>query len=187
MTAVEIVNLALAMMGVSPLMAFDDPTQVAQTASTIYLPTLKHCLSVHNWNFAMKAVQLAKTASDLPNWQYAFQEPSDVLKIESVRDGDNNAVVYEEINGKIYADADTIILRYVYYYDNIEPMLPPYFIEVLKYKLAADLSIPLKGDYNLYKAYITLYEQALRLARGLDSQRGKVRFVDNSKWLAGLW
>jgi len=186
MTAIEIVNSALAMMGVNPIMAFTDNTKTAQIVNQIYPQVVNYCLSLHNWNFALDRVKLPKLSNN-PNsdkWKYAYQEPANVLKIESVRDGNDDFVEYEEIGNVIYTNADTVYLRFVKYVD--ESYYPPYFIEVVKYKLASELALPIVGNAELYKAYLTMFNNALQSARGLDSQRGKMKLKYNSNWLEGL-
>ncbi len=188
MNSVEIVNYSLAIMGVDPIMAFTDDTKVAQLVNNIYYPALKELLSMQDWNFALKRVKLNALAtneqSDL--WQYAYQEPSDIVKIQSLRDSSNNKVEYEEIENVLYANVSSIYLRYVYYNEGQEYSYPPYFARALSYKLAMDLSIPLQGNPQMYQFYDALFQKALQDARGLDSIRGTPQYVDESKWLLGL-
>jgi len=188
MNAVEIVNYSLAIMGVDPIMAFTDDTKVARLVNNIYYPLLKELLSMQDWNFMLKRVKLNALAtndqSDL--WSYAYQEPSDILKIQSLRDSQNNKLNYEEIGEIIYANVTPVYLRYVYYAEGQEPNFPPYFTRVLSYKLAMDMSIPLQGNPQMYQFYDELFQKALQDARGLDSIRGTPQYVDESKWLLGL-
>ena len=188
MTKVEIANYALAIMGVDPIMAFTDKTKVAQIINNVYEPTLKTVLSLHDWNFALKRVKLNTLATNQQSdlWKYAYQETNDVLKIESLRDGNDNKINYEEFENVIYSNDNPVYLRYVYYADGMETSFPPYFINVLVYRLLMNISLPLQGNPSLFQGYVALYEKALVEARGLDSIRGRKSVVNNSKWLTGL-
>ena len=188
MTKVEIVNYALAMMGVNPIMAFTDNTKVAKIVNQIYQPTVKNLLSLQDWNFALKRKKLNALAdnSNSDIWAYAYQEPNELLKIESLRDGKNNKVDYEEIEQAIYANVNPVYLRYVAFYDGIESVFPYYFVEALAYKLAQAMCIPLLQNAKLYQFYAVEFERKLNLARGLDSIRGKKKYVSESNWLRGL-
>jgi len=188
MNSVEIVNYSLAIMGVDPIMAFTDDTKVASVVNNIYYPALRDVLSLQDWNFALKRTKLNQLSvneqSDL--WQYAYQEPNDIVKIQSLRDSQNNKIEYEELGNVIYANVTPVYLRYVYFSEGQEPTFPPYFIKVLTYKLVMELSVSLQGNAQMYQFYDALYEKALREARGLDSIRGTPQYVDQSKWLLGL-
>lgn len=188
MNSVEIVNYALGMMGVDPIMSFTDDTKVAQIINNVYTPTLKTVLALHDWNFALKRVKLNQLAtndqSDL--WAYAYQEPNDIVKIESLRDANDNKIDYEEFGNVIYANKNPVYLRYVYYVEGMETKFPPYFVNVLVYRLLMNICLPLQGNASLFQGYVALYEKALAEARGLDSIRGRKPVVNNSKWLAGL-
>ena len=191
MNKVDIANYALAMMGVNPIMAFTDDTKTAQIINQVYEPTVKECLSVHDWNFALKRVKLNQLATNDQSdfWQYAYQEPNDILKIARVRTINLQIIDkpdYEEIGNVIYSNANPVYLEYVYYEDGFEENSPPYFTKVVAYRLLMNIAIPLQGEPQLYSYCIKMYQDALAEARGLDSVRGTRKFVNNTQWLQGL-
>ena len=185
MTQLEIVNLTLSVMGVDPLNSLLDDSKIAKFVNVIYPQAKKFCLSKHFWNFALRQTTLPLLSESDPFWDYVYSLPSDLLQIYKVRDADNEKVEYEERNGKIYSNANPLYLVYVSS-EVDEGVFPIYFVEVLKYKLACDLAVPVLRDPKFYSAYYQLYERALADAKRLDSIRGKPSFEYQSEWLAGL-
>ncbi len=186
MTAVDIANLSLAMMGVKPIMAFTDDTLTAQVLNQLYVPDVKYCLSLFDWNFALKKISLSRLQETDNVYSYVYQEPVDVLRISKIRDANDEVVEYVERGGKIYTNTSPVYLYYVYYELGMESFMPYYFVEALKFKLASDLAIPIKGSPELYKAYVALFQQAFKEAQQMDAVRNKTRFVDNTVWLRGM-
>lgn len=185
MTRLEVINLALAVMGVDPLNSLYDDSKVAKFVNVIYPQSKKFCLAKHYWNFALKQTTLPLLSENDPFWDYVYELPSDLVQIFKVRDSDNERVVYEEREGKIYCNVNPVYLKYINF-EVDESIFPTYFVEVLKYKLACDLSIPLLRDAKVYFTFLQLFDKALLEAKRLDSVRGKSTFEYQSKWLAGL-
>jgi len=187
MHKLDIVNVTLTTMGLDPIVSLDDAnSNIVKFVNVIYPFDKKFCLALHNWNFAQfrkKLNQLAENEQS-DKWQYAYGEPSDILKIVSLRDSLDNFVDYEEMGNVIYANKNPVYLTYIA--DVSENYFTEYFVEVLKYKLACDLSVSVLRDFNAYKNFYELYQITLKTARGLDSARGKVNKRYNTLWLEGL-
>jgi len=185
MTPVEIVNWAFGVMGVEPITSFTEDTEPAKLANRIYEITVKALLSKADWNFATKRVSLNKLATnDNNNYSYAYQLPSDFLKVVNVRDTNNNQIVYEIQADKLYSNTDGIYLSYIYYAAGDSGNFSMPFIDTLKYKLALDMCIPLTGKTELVKYFAAMYETTLKQAKALDAQQAGIkRAVWNSDWI----
>jgi len=78
----SIANLALAKLGISPIMALTDDSKQAQFANRFYAQTRDEVLSSHRWNFAMRRDTLNRLATGPDfEWAFAYQLPTDCLRV----------------------------------------------------------------------------------------------------------
>ena len=86
-SSIEIVNLALTMLGESRIISIDDNVKPAREAKAVYNTILESLLGSYNWSFAKTRAALPALA-DAPLSQYAakFQLPADCLRVLFVGD-----------------------------------------------------------------------------------------------------
>jgi len=86
-SAVDIANSALTKLGESRIMALTDNVKAAREVNAIYTLRRDALLRAYNWNFAMKRASLPALAT-APDWgyAYAYQLPSDCLRVTQVND-----------------------------------------------------------------------------------------------------
>lgn len=153
-TVIEIVNLALTLLGENRIMALTDNSKPAREANAIYEITRDALLAGYNWSFAKSRAQLP--ASAIPpafEWAYAYPLPSDCLRLLFV--GDYYAGVdltdyrgaptapYAVEGREILTDMGSPLnLRYIKRLTNTT-MYSANFAKALGARLAADLSEPL--------------------------------------------
>lgn len=167
-TALSICNSALIKLGAKTITTFTDDRKEAELCSARYPLIRDNLLRGHTWAFAKRAISLTPDdVSDLPSWEQMFSAPSSVARIISIKDADDNTIEYELINGHIYADESSIIVRYVMKYDDVDDGVefPSDFGEALASMLAADICISLTQTQALRQTYMDEFSYALSMAR----------------------
>lgn len=78
----RIANIALSLLGQAPIGDFQENSPAARTIRLHYETTRDALLRAHRWNFARSRAELSRLASAPAfGWSYAFQLPSDNLRI----------------------------------------------------------------------------------------------------------
>lgn len=164
---IDIASNALLLVGDNPISSFDDPGAGAQAAANLYPETKKRLLSEHPWSFALKQQRLnrlSETPDELTGYQYAFQLPTDLIRIWNMQPNCN----YSIVGNLLYANQTSILATYIYDVDEVN--LPPHFVKSLEYSLASDFAIAVTED----DAKASLYERkqinASAQAMSIDSQ-----------------
>lgn len=174
-TDISICSNALLLIGHGTISSFTEGTAGATVASNLYPTTYESCLTMHRWRFASAKSQLSRfTATPLNEWTYAYSLPSGyLLGIKVYPDVD-----YEIYENKLYANANEVALDYVF--KPSESRLPPYFVKMLEYLLAAQFSVPVTSNKSTGELYAAMYEAQLRRSKYLDSQsRPQASVVDS--------
>lgn len=84
---VEIVNVALVLLGESRIISLDDNLKPAREAKAIYAITRDALLASYDWSFAKTRAQLpAVVTAPLFQYGYAYQLPVDCLRVVFVGD-----------------------------------------------------------------------------------------------------
>jgi hypothetical protein len=151
-----IVNLALAKLGVSPIMALTDDSKQAQFAKRFYEQTRDDVLQGHRWNFAMKRATLNKLA--LPpefEWSYAYQLPVDCLRVVQLNGWEptERPGQYSIEGRSLLANEEAAEIRYVGKVTETT-LYHPLFVDALATKLASVLAGPLTGSRDLPSALL---------------------------------
>lgn len=82
MSDINICNMALANIGILPIVSFDEQTQQARLCSSFYGHLRDYLQASHSWGFNRKQCQLVKDLEyKSPNWQFAYAYPKDVLSV----------------------------------------------------------------------------------------------------------
>ena len=106
-SAVDICNLALGHLGdVANVSSISPPDGSAQAAhcARFYPIARDTLLEQHPWNFAMRRSALAAVSGTIPEWDYVYAAPADLLTVVAVQ-GDEN----EDDYSTRYAPADNVI------------------------------------------------------------------------------
>lgn len=137
-------------------------------------------LADFDWNFATKRLALADTNNPPLDWAYAYQYPTDCVRISAIMPpGIRNPtaeqrVQYEvganeDLTGKlIYTDQPAAWLKYVARVTDVS-MFDAIFIEALSWRLAAAINMPLTGSADLGNNALTMYRSVI-LSAGSHSQ-----------------
>ena len=93
-SAVDVCNSALQKCGVSSIMSLTDPTREARSCALAFDSNRRAELRKRNWNFAIKRKILGPdSAAPAFDYAYAFQLPSDCLKVIVPKDSSLDWVI----------------------------------------------------------------------------------------------
>jgi hypothetical protein len=155
----SISNLALAKLGISPIMALTDDSKAAQFASRFYEQTRDEVLQAHRWNFAIARAELNQLSVRPPfEWSYAYQLPSDCLRVLQCNGyGLHERQDYWTVEqSRLLSNSSTAQLRYISRVTD-GTFYHPLFVEALACKLASKLATPLSGSNTVAAALLEEY------------------------------
>lgn len=187
-SSTEICNLALTMIGQEPVVTLDDTTKGARLCKRWYNPVLEAELRGYPWTFAMKRAVLSplydKGLAEFPpvpelSKSYVFQLPTDCIRIANLN------VPYDQYTlegNKIYADTDTLYIRYVSKPES-SALFDPQFVMVLACAIAIELCIPLTDDQDLLTKLLSRKEQLVSHARNTQSIEASPQPVVEGEWI----
>ena len=84
-TKLEIVNIALARLGESPIQSMDEGTAPSNLAKVFYDSARRSALRDYNWAFALRTLRLARLVETPVDFLYAYSVPVDCLRVLQVR------------------------------------------------------------------------------------------------------
>lgn len=176
-TDISIASNALLLVGDEPISAFTEPGAGATAASNLYPETYRSLLAYHPWTFALKEQilsQLSEAPNDLTGYGYAYQLPSDLIRLWAIFPHSRYVIV----NGILYSNTAQLLARYTYQVD--ETQLPPQFTKALEYKLASEFSISITEDEKKAQLYERKFRDYLAETMTIDSQQApQVPIIDS--------
>lgn len=184
MTRDEIKYLALQELGYTKEPDFDaDDDNAVNAVNGQYEHLYDLALVSFDWCFAYAFIELTGTATNNERYAYSFELPDDLLYLRGVYSDDRGSVVldYQNINGKLYANASTIYIGYTK--KVCEGSLPPHFVEYLKYKIAAKVCQTLTGDMDLLKLMMMREQESFAEAKNIDINQRPVRYLNANAFI----
>jgi hypothetical protein len=174
----SISNLALAKLGIDPIMALSDASKPAQYCSRFYASTRDEVLSAHRWNFAMARATLNRlTAAPAFEWAYAYQLPADclrVLQLNGYEQAEQKGMFSVE-GRQLFTDEETAEVRHIARVEDASAW-PPSFVDALATKLAANIAAPLTGSRTAAAEMLSLYASLTGpQARMADALEGNLK------------
>lgn len=166
-TKTEICNMALSHFGAPRISTFGETTVQGRHCSDLYAAARDFVLRDHDWSFAEYTVAAATLSGEShPGFSYAYQYPSDCLKVRKIWQSDNDlppieykVVMQSDRKSKmVVTDEAEAYLVYTVQLD-ATPAYDIAFVTALSWKLASDLCLPItksqKKTENLLKVYFT--------------------------------
>lgn len=158
-SVVFICNLALSNIGKDNISDLNEASAEARACKQFYAHTRDTLLQSYPWRWAQKTVALAEVSNDKANrWVYAYQRPSDCLKIRRVvgelmqdyipySPGQVKAGGFDyTVEGSvIYTALSPAYLEYTRWVEDVTKF-PALFQDALSWHLAVRLSMPLTRD-----------------------------------------
>ena len=178
---VQIVNSALAKLGVERISNMNDTTTRARIMNEQYGKIRNELLYSHPWSFAIKRAELASTVNTPEfGFEYEFTLPTDCLR---VLETDLYAPAEWKVEGRfIYSHYDTLKIKYIREETDVTKFTPG-FVELLALKLAVDTCYSLVQNASLKATLLDEYKMKVREVRAFNAQEGEgTRFYADS-WL----
>ena len=144
LTDLDIVNNALGRLGVERIASLSDSNKRAKLASDFLDSSRKVTLEMVPWDFALKRVELISSGTPAFEYTHSFTLPSDWVSIVS----EYNDEEYHVEGGKILANTDTLLIKYVYEIDETVKRTPN-FNKAWYLNLAAEMAYSLTQNNKL--------------------------------------
>lgn len=189
-SSTDICNLALDLLSAGNVTNIEDPTTATESLlGRWYNQSRRKLLREHPWNFAIKRVTLAASAT-APAFGYAkaFPLPSDFIRVLyiSLPIVTNEETIlptseYQIENGRVlitdnYGQGDTINLVYIYDFKNVS-LMDPMFVDLLVYEVALGVAYKVTENNTNIQRIGELQKRRSALARAIDGQeRPPTRF-----------
>lgn len=178
-SAADICNVALGILGVSPIMSLDQRVPEAEACARLYPFTRDAILSEFNWRFATREARLNPVDEEiLGPWHYVYSYPMDCLGVQMVYDVtgmDREGVPFSVgFENRIYTNVGGAVARYRARVIN-EGIYPPHFVDVFAKRLAVELGGQLQNVGNRMDYAAQLYNIAATQAELIDAGLGKDR------------
>lgn len=158
---VSMCNNALLLIGHSGISALSENVH----AEAFYLTTYQDVLTQHRWNFATLKAQLAQLVGEpLFEYKYKYQLPAGLLIIDRTYPSSNYKIYQDELHSNLNQ------VQIEYRYQVGEGYLPPYFVVLMEYCLAAKFAVPVTESETKADLYRKFYNDQLVRAKFLDAQ-----------------
>lgn len=165
---VSICNLALTRIGEQPITSLDESSLRARLCARFFPLVRDAELRDHNWNACIKRVKLTQDVTAQPGFAFAYALPADyVFLLEII--GAPEQAPYKIENGYLLTDLTEASIRYVFKSTNTQGW-DALFVDVLAWRLAKDLAIPITGSASVRNAMDAEYARAIPKARTRDGQ-----------------
>ena len=171
---VEIVNIALARLGESPIQSLEEGTVPANVAKLLYDSARRSTLRDYNWSFALATASLARLAESPTDFHCAYSLPADCLRAIRVRGGHPFAVRGQTL----YTDALRCTLEYIADVTD-DTRFDAKFVEAFTYKLASELAMSVKGSSELMASFSNAYTTFIRQAASESAGETRDRLSEN--------
>lgn len=198
-TAVEIANMALSYLKAEQIQSFDDPSESAIQAKRHYTPSIATVLATDiDWNFARtrRATVLSPDFTPPAGWQYAWEYPTDAVRIRGVaKDFGSEPEPFYEIgqddhtgNRVLYTSKLAPVVVFTRMVTNTF-LMDPVFVEALSWLMASKMAVPLTTDFDKMKVCFQMYQNwiitaaAATLNEGLQDPHSPI--VEDAVWVRG--
>jgi hypothetical protein len=167
-TAVDLCNEALSLLGHSAITALTDSTAGAQACNRWFDRCRQEALRRHPWSFAVADATLVAATEDGADveddegvWAYVYALPTDFLKAACVN---GDATTPYEIRGSyFYCDEEDCVLRYLVDHDTYDDW-PAAFATYVATALAARIAMAITGSAEIARALQEMARVAYRSA-----------------------
>lgn len=169
MSDVTICSNALQMLGAKPINDFNEKTEHARLAKSLYPSVRDDLLRAHPWNCATKRVILSPLA-DAPafDFSYQFLLPGDWLRnIQVGRKG--QGLEYRSEGQRILANVNALPLVYIFRNDSEESWTTN-LIELAELQMAAKMAYAVTKSSSIRESFRDEFARAFKVAKAIDGQ-----------------
>lgn len=186
-TKLGIYNEVLRAIGDLRLTSLTEDTEARYVLDDAWSDAVEFCFTEGLWNFATKTEEIsANTAlTPIPGFDYAFDKPANWLRTITIAPDSNFSIeaTYKDEGGKLYANTDTLYIRYISGVLASTPeQWPPAFSRVVSAYLAKECCERISGSNTDGDRLAAVYKDALASSKNKDA-------MDQSKMImrAGNW
>ncbi len=187
---VAICNLALAHIGVGPIVSLLDPNESARSLNRIFTFSRDAVLRGKDWKFARVKAGLATISGiEVPGWEYAYGYPVKCLCLRKVfvdiESQDPDKIEYEtlyipELSRKvIVTNEEDAYATYTYGIENAE-LFDVSFNMALSFLLASQVAKQLTGDDSQAKLMLQIYGSLVSDAARINSSESYTKPKETS-------
>lgn len=162
---VQIINLALNILGENPVISEGDDVKGARVTALLFNDCRDTVLRIHPWNFATKRVRLvAKATAPAFGYSKCFALPADFLRLVRLNDGKDQYAI--EADG-LLSSVDVANLRYIARIEDTG-RYDPLFVQTLAAYIAAEAALPITNSQSLENMARERFFTKLQEARSVD-------------------
>jgi hypothetical protein len=179
-TQTDICNLALALLGQTPISSINEDSTAGRLCRQFYAQVYDEVLRSHAWKCAKARTALAELATTPDfGWDHQFQLPADCLRVLQL----------EELDYEFDIEGDTLLTNddtaNIIYISRITPnKLDSWAVKAIYHTLAYQMAYPLTQSLSLKNAIEAALDQTIYPeARRLGAFEGLVPESDHSGWL----
>lgn len=191
-SAVDICNMALAMIGGNAISSFDEGTTEANLCKTLYPDLRDAVLEEAYWSFSLSRVALTNYAEYQGGYHH-FDIPNDVLAVHRLYDSDSFST---QINDW-FVEGNRILTRrnsvFAHCTKKIEDVkrFSNMFTQALATRIASELAIPIAGSATMKNELFSSYVAKVTAAKTSDGVQGTRENLSrgrilNSRYSGGL-
>lgn len=180
-SVVGICNEALVSLGADTIAALTENSPAARACNARYEDARDSVLRAHSWNCATAKVKLQRLSDDpVFTWAYAYQLPTDCLRVISLASGEDFEVVGRTVETN---DSDPA-LKYVKRLTDPAQM-DSLLRSAIAARLAAEIAYIVTKDTKILDAAWTLLSNKLAEAMIRDAEEGQIEtsVISGSSWL----
>lgn len=185
MDIIGICNMALSLVGGSPIMSTADETVEAEECGRYYDIARKFCLESRDWTFAAKTRRLSPDATAISSeYAYSYALPADCLVVRvASSDAQLKAPIeFQRQENRIITDSGSLYIRYTQ--DIVTTArFSPAFATAVAHKLAEFISPKLTGDKALKRTLLDEADYLISEGGAVDGTQGSPKAVYASRLL----
>jgi len=176
---IGISSRALLKIGANTISSFDEGTAEAEIAGNLYPLTRDGMLSSYPWSFAVAQATLAPlAATPVADYAYAFQLPSDFLRVISAGVGaKGRGLEYKIIENRLHTNVQALVITYIFRPD--EKNFPAYFTQSLIARLAAEFCLPLTESTSRAEFLMKIADEEFKRAKLVDAQQERPKAIED--------
>lgn len=169
MSGVTICSNALQMLGAKPINDFNEKTEHARLAKSLYPSVRDDILRGHPWNCATKRVILAPLATAPAfDFTYQFPLPGDWLRTLQVgKKGQQDE--YRSEGRNILANVTTLHLVYIFRNED-ESSWSTNLIELAELQMAAKMAYAVTKSSSIRDSFRDEFARAFKVSKAIDGQ-----------------
>jgi hypothetical protein len=167
---VSIANRALTLLSANRILGFDEASEEARKMNAIFEDTRDALLSEHNWNFAIaeRTLALLSDAPLLNEYVYAYQLPSDCLRVIRMVDDEE----FKREGNKLYTNSNDPRIEYIKR-ETDPTKFSKGFVKAFASRLAADLCFGITQNATFATNMDAVATRDLKEAKWSDAQEGQ--------------